>query len=88
MVPKISILVCLQKKKRQMILWQQPVPEESEDYSETAHSQHIGQPVVALSSFAWTIKALKESPRHRKKQKNFEHRGNGSLDDTVNTAGM
>jgi large subunit ribosomal protein L12e len=60
--------------------------EESEDYSETDHSEQA-QIEVLPSASALIIKALKEPPRDRKKQKNIKHSGNITFDETVNTAG-
>ena len=41
---------------------------------------------VAPSASALIIRALKEPPRDRRKQKNIKHNGNITFDETVNTA--
>ena len=51
--------------------------------SETDHS---AQTEVVPSASALIIKALKEPPRDRKKQKNIKHSGNITFDELVNIA--
>ena len=60
--------------------------EGSEDYSETDHSDRQAQIEVVPSVSALIIKALKEPPRDRKKQKNIKHSGNITFDEIVNIA--
>ena len=59
--------------------------EGSEDYSETDHSEQAQIEVVPSAS-ALIVKALKEWPRDRKKQKNIKHSGNTTFDDIINIA--